>query len=390
MSDVNWREDLDQLANELPRLHKNLFFNQGRKQFYTSIATLKERVKSIDNYTIVMEIARIVAAIADAHTAVALPRFNRLPLDCYWFKEGIFVTATLPKFKDLLHLKVAKVEGMQIDGVIKHVSGIVSHENQSFLMSQLPDYLICAEILFGLNIAGNIQNIKVTLENHNNEQRDVVLPTIKYEAWQSNAFSEKDRTSGELPLYRKNKHRYFWSEFDPVNKLLYINYNKCKDMPDCSVKEFSHQLIKDIENNRDIQKLVIDVRNNGGGNSELFKGYLKWLSAFPRLNCQGRLFVIVGRDTFSSALLNTYYLKFNTHAVFLGEPTGGKPNCYGEVKYLSLKNSGLPIRYSTKYYELIDGNSMPSFMPDVLFEVEFKDYIRHIDPCMEWIKRCKD
>jgi hypothetical protein len=385
MSNINWQADLDQLAHELPMLHKNLFFNQEREQFTASISTLKENVKSMDIYAIVMEIARIVAAIGDAHTSVALPRYNRLPLECYWFQEGIFIIATLPAFADLLYHKVVKINGMQIDKVIELLTEVVAHENQSFLRSQLPDYLICADILFGLTIADSIENITLTLESQNSGQRNVIIPTIKYQDWQSGAIQQKVRAADELPLYRKNKEKYFWSEFDPVKKLLYINYNSCKDMPDCTVEEFSHQLVQAIQSNGDIQNMVIDLRNNGGGNSELFKGYLKWLSTFDRLNCQGRLFVIVGRDTFSSALLNTYYLKFNTHALFLGEPTGGKPNCYGEVKYLSLNSSGLYIRYSTKYYELIDDNILPSFIPDVQFAVRFADYIQNIDPCIDWI-----
>ena len=385
MSNIDWQADLEQLANELPLLHKNLFFNQEKEQFNTSIRILKERVKNMDIYTIVMEIAQIVAAVGDAHTMVAVPRHNRLPFACYWFQEGIFITSTLPEFEDLLNHKVVKIEGLSIDRVIERVSRIVAHENRSFLMSQLPEYLICTDILFGLGIADNIKSVKITLENSKNEHLDVIIPTIKYGDWQSESLYEKSRMSTGLPLYRKNKDKYFWSEFNQAKKLLYINYNNCKNMPGYTVEEFSHQLITDIKNNEEIDKLVIDLRNNGGGNSELFKGFLKWLSTYDRLNCQGRIFVIVGRDTFSSALLNTYYLKFNTNALFLGEPTGGKPNCYGEVKYLSLNSSGLYIRYSTKYYELIDDNTLSSFLPDATFKVTFADYIQNIDPCIAWI-----
>jgi len=387
MPNIDWQADLEQLATELPRVHKNLFFNHGKETFYSGISMLKERIDNSDIYSIVMEIARIVAAIGDAHTAVALPRHNRLPFECYWFQEGIFITAALPKFKDLLHTKVVKVGGMSIDNVIERLSRIVSHENQSFLMSQLPEYLICADILMGLDVIDDVKSVEITVENYENEQRDVNIPTIKYEEWQQPAMQPNVKNDEELPLYRKNQDKFFWSKYDSKKKLLYINYNQCKDMQTCTVSEFSQQLMLDIQCNEDIQRLVIDLRNNGGGNSELFRGFLTWLSTFERLNRKGRLFVIVGRDTFSSALLNTYYLKFNTTAIFLGEPTGGKPNCYGEVKYLSLNSSGLNIRYSTKYYELVEDNTLPSFMPDVPCEVTFKDYVQNIDPCLEWIYR---
>ncbi len=250
---------------------------------------------------------------------------------------------------------------------------------------KIEGYLICADLLIGLDIINNNQAVNITVDNLNNEQLDVNIPTIKYEAWQSAALLASVNAIDELPLYRKNSEKFYWSEFDSEKKLLYINYNQCKDMQTYTVSEFSQQLMMDIQVNSDIQRLVIDLRNNGGGNSELFRGFLTWLSTFKRLNCNGKLFVIVGRDTFSSALLNTYLLKFDTAAIFLGEPTGGKPNCYGEVKYLSLNSSGLYIRYSTKYYELIDDNTLASFMPDVLCEVTFENYIRNSDPCLDWI-----
>jgi len=385
MRKMDWHKDLNQLADELPKLHKNLFFNQKADQFYTRIRRLKNRVEHMNIYMIVMEIAQIVAAIGDAHTAVALPRHNRLPFECYWFQEGIYITLTPPEFEDLLLHKVVKVDGNPIEDVIERLSKIISHENQSFLKSQLPDYLTCADILFGLNISNELENVRITIENQYQEQRDVILPTIKYEEWQPGALYEKASAYDQLPLYRKNKGKYFWSEFDHEKKLLYINYNKCKDMPNITVRDFSNQLINDIKSNADIQRIIIDLRNNDGGNSELFKDFLKWLSTFDRLNRRDKLFVIVGRDTFSSALLNTYYLKFNTHAFFLGEPTGGMPNHYGEVQYLSLNSSGLYIRYSTKYYELDDDKSLPSFIPDIGFSVTFKDYIQNIDPCFAWI-----
>lgn len=385
MRKIDWHADLNQLADELPKLHKNLFFNQEADQFYTRIRKLKDRVDHMNIYTIVMEIAQIVAAIGDAHTAVALPRHNRLPFECYWFQEGIYITLTTPEFEDLLFHKVVNVDGNPIEDVIKRLSKIVSYENQSFLKSQIPDHLICADMLFGLNIISKIETVRITIENQYHEQRDVILPVIKYDEWKPDALYEKAMAYEELPRYRKNKGKYFWSEFDCEKKVLYINYNKCQDMPTLTVRDFSTQLTNDIESNVDIQKLVIDLRNNGGGNSELFKDFMKWLSIYSRLNCRDKLFVIVGRDTFSSALLNTYYLKRNTHALFLGEPTGGMPNHYGEVKYLSLSSSGLYIRYSTKYYELDDDNRLPSFMPDVEFPVRFKDYIQNVDPCFAWI-----
>lgn len=385
MKNINWQADLDQMAEELPLLHKNLFYKQSRDEFIAGIDRLKKRIDNLDTLPAVMEISRIVASLGDAHTTVALPQFNRLPFACYWFKEGIFITAALDKYPELIFHRLVAIAGMSIDNVVSRLSGIISHENKHFLMAQLPEYLICVEILLGLAIISEVDQITITVEDQLHETRELTMATIKMDDWPPAAGENGSAPTAKLPLYRKNRDQHFWREFDPPNNLLYLNYNSCKDMPNHPVDQFARETIREIESNGEITRLVIDLRNNGGGNSELFKKFLQWLSKYPRLNQPGRLFVVVGRDTFSSALLNAYFLKFNTQAVFVGDATGGKPNCYGEVKYLTLNSSGLYIRYSTKYYHLVDDDALPSFMPDMTFEVTFDDYQRNIDPCMDWI-----
>ncbi|MEI6286316.1 MAG: hypothetical protein WCP79_07415 [Bacillota bacterium] len=384
---LNWRDDLNQLAKELPLLHKNLFFNHNRERFFTDISSLIARLNELDNPAIVMEIARIIANIGDAHTSVTLPQFNRLPFECYWFEEGLFSIEAHLGFSQIVQHKLVEINSIPIALVIEWLVKVIPHENKSFLYSQLPKYLVCADILFGLGLIDDVYEVEIKLENKQGERYLVRLPIIKYADWQTSASETDTDTNNSLPLYRTNKDKYFWKKFIPEKKLLYLNYNTCKDMVVQTVREFTDIAIEDITANPEIQHLVVDIRNNGGGNSELLKPFLQWLSRFQRFNKKNHLFVIVGRDTFSSALLNAYYFKFNTKAVFVGEPTGGKPNCYGEVKYLQLDNSGLYIRYSTKYYQLVSDDRLLSFLPDKLFPVKFSNYQNNIDSCVDWIYR---
>ena len=112
---------------------------------------------------------------------------------------------------------------------------------------------------------------------------------------------------------------------------------------------------------------------------------LKHIQHCEKINKKGNLYVITGRETFSSALLNLYSLKAKTKAIFIGEPTGGKPNCYGEVEKFKLKNSGITICYSTKYYKTIQNDKLLSFLPDINLEVSIENFILGNDPCLEYI-----
>ncbi|MBT3319417.1 MAG: hypothetical protein HN948_01385 [Clostridia bacterium] len=384
MQKIDWASDLEQLKSQLPALHKKTFSSQEKASFSAQIDKLILRLNSLDTYHIATQIARIVATIGDAHTTAVLPRHSRLPLECYWFKEGIYITLTVPELAHLRQKRIVAIEGIPIDEIVDRLSQVISFENQSFLMSALPAYLVCADILFGIGVLSGSRNAKLTLESTDKQQQVVGICTTLYEGFQPSAMTAA-MNAVVLPLYRRNRDKHYWSELN--GESLYFNYNRCADMDEISVSDFTAKLIADIKANPRISKLVIDLRNNGGGNSELLRGFLEWLTTFYRLNVQGSLFVIVGRDTFSSALLNTFFLAQHTQATFVGEPTGGKPNSFGEVKYLSLGSSGMLIRYSTNYYELIDDDKQSSFIPDILFDVNFRDFAAGIDPCVDWIAK---
>jgi hypothetical protein len=57
-----------------------------------------------------------------------------------------------------------------------------------------------------------------------------------------------------------------------------------------------------------VQRLVVDLRLNGGGNSAILDPWITEIKSSP-LNKKGHLFVIVGRATFSSAIMNAVRLK---------------------------------------------------------------------------------
>jgi len=381
MREINWEADLEQLKIQLPKLHAKQFENDC-PEFYAGITRLKQNVENLRLYEIVIEIAKIVATIKDAHTAIKFPQNYHLPFDCFVFSEGIYITGTDEENKDLINYKIVSIENMPIELILEKLSEIISHENMQFVLSSIPEFIVCADILYGMNIINNPQNVMLTIENTRGQVFNKSVKTMRYFDYVSiNIMNDI------LPLYRKNTDKYYWSNFE--DRILYVNYSKCKNMEHQTVESFSADL-KDFVEKNEIEKIVIDLRKNTGGNSELFRPFLEWL-VHIKLIVDGKikLFVIVGRDTFSSALLNAYFIYFESNAVFVGEPTGGKPNCYGEVKYFELESSGLMIRYSTRYYRLIDDENQMTFSPDFKFHVSFKDYLNLKDPCFEFIKKSK-
>jgi C-terminal processing protease CtpA/Prc len=131
-----------------------------------------------------------------------------------------------------------------------------------------------------------------------------------------------------------------------------------------------------------VKRIVIDLRHNGGGNSGIFAPFLEELKKRQEFLQKESIYVLIGRRTFSSAILNAIDLKKQTPAIFVGEPTGGKPNHYGEVQSFRLPQSGLPVTYSIKYFQVVDDDP-ESLVPDLLIEQKISDYLRKGDPVLE-------
>ncbi|MDF2674660.1 MAG: peptidase family [Clostridiales bacterium] len=332
---------------------------------------------------IITEIAKIVAEVRDAHTSASLPITRSIPFEFYCFPEGVYIVAALLKNKEFLNCRVTHLNEIPMEEVISELKSIISYENESFLKAQLPRYLSSVEALYGLEIIDNMDNVELTIQKVNGEVVNIVIPSNSYNEIQGKLLKDIGLSQVDIPLYRRNIDKNYWSFFVKEKSTLYFNYNRCMDMTEISVRDFCVDLMNFINSN-DVKRLVIDIRNNLGGNSTLLDPFISELSKSKKLNREGGIYVILGRETFSSALLNAYSLKYKTKAILIGEPSGGKPNCYGEVKYFRLNNSKIRISYSTEFYKLIRSNKELSLLPDVLIELTIKDYIKNIDPCMVW------
>jgi hypothetical protein len=190
-----------------------------------------------------------------------------------------------------------------------------------------------------------------------------------------------DSPPGKAPLYLRNPERYYWYEYLPDSKALYLHYRRCANMPSQPFNRFAAELSNFMDQNP-VERMVIDLRLNGGGGSIIFEPLIKALSKRRDVNQKGRLFALIGRGTFSSACLNAVKLKRETKAILVGEPTGQRPNFYGEVETMTLPNSRLRVHYSTRYFKTMDGDP-PAIAPDVQVETSSSDYASGRDPVLE-------
>lgn len=383
---MKWRQDLQYLATELPRLHKNAFFSISKTAFDQAVAALDSRLGALSEPEIIVEMSKIVALIGDSNTTLNLfqppLQYHYFPTSLMWLKDGYYITGTPSALQTLLGTKLLKINGVNIETVIAEVSQMIPHENNIRVRDMAPYDLVNAEILQTFHIIQNTSETSFEFQRPDGSTltqslKSVVL-TEKID-WQT----APDFSLIPQPFYLKHPDRFYWYEVLPDTQDIYFQYNSCREIPQQSFVRFSKDLLTYLDKNP-VNRLVIDLRFNGGGNSALLEPVINELKKRPQINQRGHLFVIIGRKTFSEAIINALKLKYETNAILVGEPTGGKPNHFGEVKSFSLPNSGLVVTVSTKFFN--DARTdMMTLTPDINAETGPDDYFSGKDPAMQSI-----
>ena len=379
--DTAWRADLDFLTRELPSRHKNAFFHTSRQTFETAAATLREEIPSLQDHQVVVRMMRLVALIGDAHTNLYGYPFSRLPIRAYWFDDHLFVTRATSAHHDLLGLRIVAVNDRPIEEVSAALATIISHENDSWLRSQLPAFLTMTEVLETLGIISSTASATFRFASNSGESITRTLVAMPFGS--SAEWSElPDPRVTTLPLYRRSPELNYWYEYLPAHATIYLKYNRCQEIASKPFNVVGTELAA-LMSSYPVERLILDMRNNGGGASSVLQPLILGIQAFPDLNRPDRFFVIIGRETFSSALLNAIQLQQQTNATLVGESTGGKPNAYGEVLNFTLPQSGLTVGYSTKYFQMMPGEDPASLDPEIPIGIKASDYFAGRDSVLD-------
>lgn len=376
--DNRWVNDIAYLEKTLPEVHKNLFFHLSEEELHRQLAELKDKVPGYTDEQIEIELSVILAGIGDTHTGSSISAEYRYPLEFHWFAEGIYVTGANKEYTELLDARVITINGQKIEEVVNKLRPVLGAANESWFKTQIIYYLPLPGVLqyFGVNTSDEIE---LGVELVNGEEKKVRLQPISYKEYVA-----AGRPAGLVPLYRRHPDENYWYEYLEEERTVYLNYNSCQQMRDKPFEIFAKEFWDFVESN-EVERLVLDIRDNRGGSSSILEPFIKDVKK-SSFNQPGRLYVIIGRDTFSSAILNAVRLKKETKACFVGEATGGEPNHYGEVRQFKLPNSEKPIRYSTKYFKWVD-EDINTLAPDQVIEETFHAYREGTDPVMEWISK---
>ncbi len=414
-------EDLDFFVQTLENVHPDLYHNIGREQFHTLVKDSKENLpERITLEEWFKEISKITAVIKDGHTG---PDFSFLansgilffkkifPYKIRIIGEGIFVIKNY-SYKDDIEpgSEILKINGIAAAEVIKQTSSLLSYENKIFR-----DVLLTIPFYFGMwNDFGEFE-IEY-LENSTDEIKTIntfggIYAKIEFQNEIMESYSE--------PYY----------EYELLDDNTgYIKFHRFSNLS--RFKDFLKNSFDSMKTSQ-VNDLIIDIRDNGGGNSSLGDELLKYISdqkfrqfekvkikisdevikrnkisdkhidsigaVFTNENTseiepkekeerfEGRVYLLTGERTFSSAADFTSAFQCYDVGEIIGGETGGLTVCFGDKFHFTLPNSGLRVGVSyKKFYNACGIENNRGVIPDYIIGNSLRDEIRGYDRVLKF------
>jgi len=374
LTKAQWREDVLFFATELERRHADAFHRITRQDYNKSVAALVAAIPHLKYFEIIVGMERITAMVGDAHTYVHLPDvFHRFPLSLYWFGSDLRVLRTTRPYKRVLGARLVAINGTPILSVRDKIREIFSQDETELLfLASSPELMMNAEVLDSLRIVPNLKRAVFSFMDDNDKRFDMTINP-------GGMHPDLTVCNVTVPTGFQSGHDPFAIRSIEDGKVIYATFKAYDNLEENAKKLF------DLIDANPPDKLIIDMRQNSGGDFLIGRKYLiDEVKKRRVVNQKGRLFILVGRSTFSAAMSNAADFRNNCEAILVGEPIGERPNSFQERRLLILPNSNTVISYSTEYYSFAEKN-VSAIVPDKQIDPSWESFKRGRDPAMEWI-----
>jgi len=421
---ANAMADVETMMRTLEDVHPDLYAERSRE----SVSGARERLvaalpPSMTRAELWLRLAPLVASFGDGHTSVYMPadEFTRMgstlafpPSVVEDDAEHLVISVPLTLGAPIARGdRIITLNGMSADSLVRAWTGEVSGESQKFRAANVTagfrDFLFIHSIVAPFNLE---------MQRPDGSRQSVVLEGIRRDSLRAIASRGVTR--------RIATANFSYEKLSP--DVGYMNFRSMagdRSAFGTAVADMFRRVIADS-----VETLIIDLRSNGGGDSRLgeellshlttkpyrmsatkqwkmsaeYRAYLKtfvraplsWLPAWDFFSLGRQLFhgpdgkivdlpepeeshpvtepffpgnvcVLIGRQTFSSAVdladaIKTYHL-----ATLVGEETGGRPNGFGEAYIFRLPKSQLAISVSSARFVRASGDTSDhrGVVPDI-------------------------
>ena len=390
LSPKQWIQDLNQLERLIQEKHADPFWLSDQEKFSTQVYQSAKILSQpgIASEQGLVELMKVIASLRDGHSSIAgedrYTYFGYVPMSLEWFEEGFILNRVTREYEEVLGARLLSIEGMEIEEVLEKLRTVIPHANESRVLKFAPYYLHLPGLLYGLGISSSADVMKLKFENSAGKSFELELKNLGADG--ETEMRSLEAQMPDIPLHRQKADRSYWFSYLEKEKILYLKFNRVSSDKEESIWAFTERLFEFVEANQ-IEKFVVDIRDNGGGNGGLSAGLWKGIEDNPKINQSGKLFVITGYKTFSAALSFASYLELRTKAIFVGQEACDYLNHPGDSEDYALSNSGIRARLSALYHQSsFFQDERQSLFPDHKLIPSFASFEQGKDEALDFIK----
>ena len=398
------KSDIDYWINWIHSTHPDLSYTiKDIDNFYSSVAQIKD---SINSPLTVLDFWKRISVLnnqlSDGHLIVG--HINASIVEDYVSKGGTFFPFEVLFNKDQLIIH------SMLGGKDSEYKGYVINE-----INNIPVATIIAPMLLRLN-GDSDPHRKVILQ-----RKFALVYMLLFGECKEFKINFRDgiqdkviSISGRSAPPKFYQHVAFDDNFkfkvlDSENALLTIKEFRWDHKKE--YYDFMDSAFMSLKKNK-IRHLIIDIRENGGGDDEFWmKGILKYIAHIPyrwgstfkkkiiakyrdsgevigsaitgnidtlipveldnKYKFSGKVSILIGPHTYSSAILFANTVQDYKFGQLVGEPTGGKSGQTGAIQFSKMPNSGLTMIAPRFYLERPSGGGLREpILPDTTIEYD--------------------
>lgn len=331
----NQKYKMYDILNLIEEKHIDMYFNISKKELDKYINEIIKKYEINDDYDLYYYtnmIIKKIFGIYDSHTKLLFEKADfYLPIRFKYINNKLYIIRTTKEIKTLLYSEVKKIENIDINIIIEEIKSIVASSTEEYVTSQIELFLINGYKIKSLpSIDSKLDEFNFTV---NKDEKIIDMKLTKDE--------------GYLLPVNKPKENYSYELKD--DKIIIV-YNKCREEYDGQMIEFVNK-IESESKKFGIEKFIVDIRGNQGGNSEIINPLIEFLK-------DKKTVTLVDEYVFSGGRFAILDLK-NINSKFIGTGIGTQLNCFGNAPVTRYDKFIIPI--SNKYFYMDTSYSYDNF-----------------------------
>lgn len=383
--DEQWRYDIEFLRKQVALLHIDPDHHTSAANLEQKLNELSRAVARLTDEQITARIDLFIGALGAGHDLfwpASAKRGELIPFawKLYFFNDGLYIIDAYDPA--LIGSRIEFFGSTPTKIAYDKVVAAFPGDNELQARWMAVRHLSQAETLQALEIVEDASRVVVQATNSDGKHFSFT-PERKAFTPMSPALIAPPNI--DAPLYLSRVNHPFWSTQLKKMNAIYLQLNAISNSEEETFERFSERLQRELTASK-ASNLILDLRHSAGGNGYLTAPLLRTLIHFdasPHTN----LFVIIGRNTFSASHNLIVDLDRIAQPIFVGEPSGSRPNALSEAGRFTLPFSGLSGLLSSQLHQ----HSWPEdhrlwIAPDIPVGLSSTEYFSGIDPAINAIQ----